>query len=1102
MKAKYLLSPLIIGLILFASELRGQVKEYFITCDPVDFAYIYEHFEEDIYIPITIAHEGTTWTNVKMRIRGDGSRYLPKKSLKVKFYGTPFSNGRNELNFNAEYEDKSYIRATLSSMIFNMSGQKCFTTEHARLYLNGEFLGLYNRTENMDEFFLEAHGLDPDGNLYKASKDGACLNIYDDVVNFWEQKTGSGNKEDLIQLIAGLDQVSVEDFPQFIQQTMDYNQAVNIIACNMVTCNQSTYYHNYYMYRDANGNGRWEMMPWDLDKTLSVYSWRNHTYSSAPWVPDNPFLEKAILNEAMMADIKARANQIFDEIFTTAAFWPMIDSLVTVLEASVAQDTTDNIQSVQEWLNQVQVEKNYILNFPWMLNWYFDNVQSSFTCVATPGVHQPDMTFNWTESVDPNGLPITYRFLLTTGSQFQPGVTEVYDGLQGTSLTIENIPEGDYFWKVISIGAGQQEVEAFDSKNPLKIKSFEVLPCEITSDMTLTAANSPYLVNCNVTVSQQATLTINEGVKVLFETGTHIKVRGGFTINGTKKNPVHIKPADPQGTFDSIAFVQPQKNIVINHMIMTDGVIHAHTANVTLSNSEMILLNKNLVYQNVIYGQYYGHGVFFNNRVIGNGTGQGLEYGWCQSVIIENSYFTDIDDPMEFISVYSGYVKNNYAQNSNDDGIDFNNCKNMVIEGNIIYNCSDNGITIGNENNGPSENIIIRNNLIVNCAIGITVKDGSSAVSDRNTLYNNHKGFKLFELNAGYGGGTIDIVNTIISGTTGQVFDADPLSSYSITYSLCDTDMILGNGNIFADPMFGSSADTNFQLQPGSPCIDAGDPATASDPDGTIADMGAFFFNQGDFFVIFNEINYKSASSFDTGDWVELYNVDTIPANISGWMFKDEKDDHVFSIPFGTVLQPGGYLVLCENSVAFSQRHPGVDNFFGDFNFGLSSNGELIRLFNQAGTLIDHVLYGTSSPWPTEPNGQGATLELKSPWLDKSLPDSWCASSNYGTPGAVNSCNVFTVIEKPGLPLQISVFPNPTTGATYVRLNVNTGGELTIRGFDSGGKQIFINEIAVKGTTEIFDQLPHITGKGIFLVLFTFFDGEQSYSESVKLVVY
>ena len=49
-----------------------------------------------------------------------------------------------------------------------------------------------------------------------------------------------------------------------------------------------------------------------------------------------------------------------------------------------------------------------------------------------------------------------------------------------------------------------------------------------------------------------------------------------------------------------------------------------------------------------------------------------------------------------------------------------------------------------------------------------------------------------------------------------------------------------GTGNIDEDPLFWDPEGGDFHLRPGSPCIDAGDPTSPLDPDGTIADMGAF----------------------------------------------------------------------------------------------------------------------------------------------------------------------------------------------------------------------------------------------------------------------
>ncbi|MEE9554416.1 MAG: T9SS type A sorting domain-containing protein [candidate division Zixibacteria bacterium] len=53
-----------------------------------------------------------------------------------------------------------------------------------------------------------------------------------------------------------------------------------------------------------------------------------------------------------------------------------------------------------------------------------------------------------------------------------------------------------------------------------------------------------------------------------------------------------------------------------------------------------------------------------------------------------------------------------------------------------------------------------------------------------------------------------------------------------------------GSGEISEDPLFSDRGNGDFHLLPDSPCIDAGDPDSPFDPDGTRADMGTFYFDQ------------------------------------------------------------------------------------------------------------------------------------------------------------------------------------------------------------------------------------------------------------------
>jgi len=161
--------------------------------------------------------------------------------------------------------------------------------------------------------------------------------------------------------------------------------------------------------------------------------------------------------------------------------------------------------------------------------------------------------------------------------------------------------------------------------------------------------------------------------------------------------------------------------------------------------------------------------------------------------------------------------------------------------------------------------------------------------------------------------------------------------------------------------------------------------------------------------IVINEINYNSADEFDAGDWVELFNPNTESADISGWIFKDSDDEHAYVIPENTSLEGHAYLVLAKDIEGFNAVYPEVTNYIGEIDFGLSSSGEIVRLFDANETLIDSVFYESEGDWPELPNGNGNTLELISSDLDNYLASSWQASLGLGSPGAQNSTGAIPI---------------------------------------------------------------------------------------------
>ncbi|WP_421889819.1 CotH kinase family protein [Marinoscillum sp.] len=240
--------------------------------------------------------------------------------------------------------------------------------------------------------------------------------------------------------------------------------------------------------------------------------------------------------------------------------------------------------------------------------------------------------------------------------------------------------------------------------------------------------------------------------------------------------------------------------------------------------------------------------------------------------------------------------------------------------------------------------------------------------------------------------------------------------------------------------------------------------------------------------IVINEINYKSGENLDTEDWVELHNPNNAAMDLSGWVFKDGDDENSFTIPDGTVIDAGGYLVIAKDLGAYSSFHSTAHNVLGELEFGFSGDGECLRLFDPNGETIDEVCYLSSTPWPEAPAGGGSSLALDDPSLDNSLSESWYAHPNGGTPGYANK-EVTLGVTTPSTP--VICYPNPASDHVFFSFSSHQQ-MVTLSILDLSGRALIRESIHLKqtGLVNYEWKVPAIEN-GVYLIEITTQHGVQ-----------
>jgi hypothetical protein len=153
--------------------------------------------------------------------------------------------------------------------------------------------------------------------------------------------------------------------------------------------------------------------------------------------------------------------------------------------------------------------------------------------------------------------------------------------------------------------------------------------------------------------------------------------------------------------------------------------------------------------------------------------------------------------------------------------------------------------------------------------------------------------------------------------------------------------------------------------------------------------------------IVINEIMANPSVTNDIGEYIEIHNWGTAPADLQNWKLFGNTLGDTARITTSLIVQPGGYVVLGNNGNTATNGGVVVDYAYTVFN--MNNSGDRIVLKDASGATIDSVAYGATPP-------VNASRALKDPSSDNTdvLGTNWETSTTLynavdrGTPGAQN----------------------------------------------------------------------------------------------------
>lgn len=334
-----------------------ELAVVYLTMAPADLAFLQDpaNAESDEYKRATFRMvnslmDTTLAKDVGVRLRGNTSRYAEKKSFKIDFreFGGKKFFEYKKFNFKANVNDPSLIREALTLATYREMEIPAARTHHLRLYINGDYMGVYLNVEQVDDVFLNMRYGHEEGFLYKCSY-GANLQsssqVFDEARFESEINTSSDTRAELSLFVQKLNNIATSAFPEEFEKIFHVDRYLRQLAVESLLGHWDGYSYNqnnFYLFYNGETQ-KVEYIPYDADNTWGIdwvgqdWAVRDLNNWSYPGQP-RPLTKRILAIPAYRAQYELYLKQLMETSFNEATALPQFAAYQSMLDVAVMND--------------------------------------------------------------------------------------------------------------------------------------------------------------------------------------------------------------------------------------------------------------------------------------------------------------------------------------------------------------------------------------------------------------------------------------------------------------------------------------------------------------------------------------------------------------------------------------------------------------------------------------------------------------------------------------------------------------------------------------------------------------------------------------------